>query len=578
MGSTWRRRLPVVWVLVLAVVLLGPALLPGHVLTYDMVWVPDLALTRDALGVGSALPRAVPSDAVVAVLDEVVPGQLLQHLVLLGTLVGAGLGVLRLADRGSLVAQLVSATAYVWNPFVVERLVMGHWPVLVGYAVAPWVVSAVLAWRRSGVVPASLWGLVPLGSLSASTGLVTALLLLATTLTVGPARRGRGLLVVAATLLVANAPWLVSGLLHASVATTDAGASSRFALQDEGGLPGPLAALTLGGIWNAEVVPASRLGVPGWLWLAAVVVLVVLGATGLRRRLGTPLVAALAGCAVLGWGAATLSWVAPTALGSLAASVPGGGVLRDSTRLLALVAPGLALVLGEGAARLVRALPAAARPGLGVALVLLPVATLPDAGLGAGGRLEAVELPADLAAARAVVAGLDGDVVLLPFSSYRQPAWNGDRKVLDPTGRALGRDFVADDALSVGGRVVPGEDPRARAVGEALRQGDERARADALRDLGIGVVVTERDAGEAPAVAGRTAYDGDVLLVQALGDVAPPVVPRTWVVAMTLAWAAYVGALVAGTVLGLLRAVGARRGRRHEGRTSPPRGATPPMR
>src|SRR3546814_16106233 len=62
--------------------LLGPALGRGYVLSYDMVWVPDLALRTDFLGVDSALPRAVPSDAVVSVLDELVPGMLLQKLVL----------------------------------------------------------------------------------------------------------------------------------------------------------------------------------------------------------------------------------------------------------------------------------------------------------------------------------------------------------------------------------------------------------------------------------------------------------------------------------------------------------------
>ena len=77
---------------VLAVLVLGPALGRGYVLTYDMVWVPDLALRSDFLGLGTALPRAVPSDAVVAVLDAVVPGMLLQKLVLLGALVLGGLG------------------------------------------------------------------------------------------------------------------------------------------------------------------------------------------------------------------------------------------------------------------------------------------------------------------------------------------------------------------------------------------------------------------------------------------------------------------------------------------------------
>ena len=125
--------------LTLAVLLLGPALGPGYVLSYDMVWVPDLALRADVLGLGSSLPRAVPSDAVVAVLDEVLPGWLLQKLVLVGLLVAAGLGASRLVPGLPLAGRLTCLTVYQWNAFVVERLVIGHWPVLVGYAVLPWV-------------------------------------------------------------------------------------------------------------------------------------------------------------------------------------------------------------------------------------------------------------------------------------------------------------------------------------------------------------------------------------------------------------------------------------------------------
>ena len=177
--GTRRDWLVRAWAVALAVLLLGPALGVGYVLSYDMVWVPDLALRPEFLGLGSGLPRAVPSDAVVAVLDEVVPGMLLQKVVLLGSLVAAGLGAARLAPAGSLVARLAAVSLVEWNPFVAERLLMGHWPVLLGYAVLPWLVLAVSRGRTAGRVPRAVWWLLPLGSLSAGAGLVSAVVLLA---------------------------------------------------------------------------------------------------------------------------------------------------------------------------------------------------------------------------------------------------------------------------------------------------------------------------------------------------------------------------------------------------------------
>src|SRR3954452_3668955 len=179
-----RRDAPgAIWAVVLAVVVLGPGLAPGYLLVRDMVWVPDLALRPDFLGLGSGLPRAVPSDALVAVLDQVVPGMLLQKVLLLAALAVGGVGVTRLLDRegepATLVVRLVAVTVYGWNAYLAERLLMGQWPVLVGYAVLPWVLVTARRWRTTDRLPSALLVLVPLGCLSASAGLVTALAVLA---------------------------------------------------------------------------------------------------------------------------------------------------------------------------------------------------------------------------------------------------------------------------------------------------------------------------------------------------------------------------------------------------------------
>ena len=159
-----------------------------------------------------------------------------------------------------------------------------------------------------------------------------------------------------------------------------------------------------------------------------------------------------------------------------------------------------------------------------------------------------------------------GDVLLLPLSSYRQPEWNGGRKVLDPAGRHQTRDFVTSDLLVVSRTSLAGEDPRVRRVAAALALATPDERAAALAQEGIGVLVVENEAvGEVPDVTGRTLLDGTDLRVVGLeGAVATPV-PGGWAVAMTVAWLAFLAGPVLAPVLALVLALvpgGGRRTRR----------------
>jgi hypothetical protein len=536
---------PTLWSLLLAALMLGGALGPGYVLSYDMVWVPDLAVTPDVWGVGTALPRAVPSDAVVALLDTVIPGMLLQKVVLLGSLVAAGAGAAALVGGRSLGTQLVASSLMVWNPFVVERLVMGHWPVLVGYAVLPWLLLIGRRWDVGTRLPVALPLLLVLGSLSASTGIATGIAAVA-----GGWRRGAGRrnAILIGLGIVANLPWLVAGLLHATDATSAEAGARVFAASDEGLLPGPLAALSLGGIWNAEVVPATRLGFLAVVSLVVVGALVVLGAWAQRRTPG-PGFPALLVCWCVGVGLAVVSWSAPEAVGWVAARVSGGGLLRDGSRLLALAAPLTVVLAARGAESLLDRTPdRPTRVLVAGLLAVVPVALMPDAALGSAGRLEAVDYPAVLTEVRTAVRQAPaGDVVLLPFTSYRAPEWNDGHKVLDPLPRFLGRQAIANDELYVDGRPIPGEDPRAAEVGAALALGSAEARAAALAALGVSVVVAEQIPGQdTPEIAGKaTSFDG-VTVVEVAGDVRPDPVPRSWIAAMAAAWLAWAALLCAG--------------------------------
>lgn len=557
-GPARRPVLPVLVAIVLPLLLLGPALGSGFVLSYDMVWVPDLALRTDQLGLGTAVPRAVPSDAVVAVLDELVPGMVLQKLVLYGALVLAALGSARLVGP-SVVAGCVAVTFTVWNPFVVERLWIGHWPVLLGYAVVPWLVLAGRRTAADGRIPPLTYLLLPVGSLSASAGLVSALVLLLSSVGAGRSR-----LRLAVLCLAVNAPWLVAGLRQAGVARSDGG-TEVFALNGEGGMPAPLSALGLGGIWNAEVVPASREGLLAWVALVGVLGLAALGARPWWAGQPRPDARALVWLWAIGYLAAVATWATPGTVGWVSAHVPGGALLRDGTRSLALCLPLLVGLLAAGADRLVSSVrEVGVQVALAVACAAAPVAVLADAAWGIGGYLRAVDYPLGWSDARTAVSGTQapGDLLVLPFTSYRAPEWNSGHKVLDPLGRYLPRNYLVNDELVVSGRRVPGEDPRSEQVLRALALETPQERARALGVLGIGLVAHELDtpgAGDPPydaEVAGSTLY-GDAELV--VGSVAAPVAERSpglgevlWV---GVGWAAFVAALGWGAVRLAARAV-----------------------
>jgi hypothetical protein len=494
----------------LAVLALGPALAPGFVLTYDMVFTPRQDLTPAALGLGSEVPRAVPVDALVAMATTVVPGELLQKIVLLATLVAAGWGAARLVPVASVWARAATAALYAWNPYVAERLFIGHWSLLVAYAALPWVARAGLDLRRDepGAAPRLLLTC-GIAAITATGGIIAAVTGLA-----AAGRRGARTLGLAGALIVVNLPWLVPSLLHPSGGRSDPAGVGAFSARPENwsGTVGSL--LGFGGIWNSEVVPPSRGTTIAPLLSALVLAVAIAGARPLVVAWGRPAALALGAVAAGGFVAA-LAGVVPAgaaALRWMVAEMPGAGLLRDGQKWLAPFVLLIAVCFGLGAARLAARTPDfIGRRSLVLGAVLLPLAVLPDFAWGGFGRLEPVRYPGDWSAVRHILrqpdqTERDGDLVTLPFSPFRAFGWNGRRTVLDPAPRWFPVPVVTDDALPVGHTVIAGEDPRAAEIRRTL---------DADRPLGeIGVawVLVEKDTpGPVPETALRgleRTYDG----------------------------------------------------------------------
>lgn len=505
--------------------ILGPALLGrGFVLVYDMVFVPRQPLLPASLGIGSALPRAVPADAVVALVSTVLPGELVQKLVLAGALLAGALGVARLVPSGSTVIKVVAAVTYTWNAYVAERLFLGHWPVLLAYGTLPWVVLAGLRVRAcSGGPPALAAGPTESCPAPGARGRAWARLVLAMV----PAMLGPtgGLLAAGAACaavgrrdvpraaglgLLLNAPWWVPSVLRAGAAVSDPAAVGAFAARGESWGGPVLSVLGLGGVWNAEVVPASRDSPVVPLVSAGAAALAMWGCLLLARRWGPRPARALLLLAAAGVLVAVAGSV-PVLDGGLrwaVAHVPGAGLVRDGQRWAAwwalLVALGVALGVEELARRLRDPL------GHGAVLVgaaLLPLAMLPDLAWGGLGRLQPARYPADWASVAAIIANENAgrrDVLVLPFMTYRAFGWNGDRVLLDPAPRLLPAATVTEDALPVGDTTIRGEDPTAERARRALAAGT-------LPD-GVGWVVVEHGTpGELPRQVTATTprYQGE---------------------------------------------------------------------
>ena len=261
----------------LGLLALGPGLRRGFLLSYDMLFVPREPFS--AAWPGQAPPRAVPSDLVIAALSRAVPADIAQKAILLSVFVLACSGAAALLDREPVAARLAAGVFYAWNPYVGERLIIGQWALLLGYAGLPWVLRAVLApglASRRGAARLGL-ALAPavIGGFAAMA--ITALVVVPAALLGRSARRAA---VALGALAAGSLPWLIPAVLRpvyvdpASVAAFAARADTPF------GSMGSL--LMLGGSWNAQTVPEAYGGAWSALWLA--VVIIALGGYLLRAR------------------------------------------------------------------------------------------------------------------------------------------------------------------------------------------------------------------------------------------------------------------------------------------------------
>jgi hypothetical protein len=545
------------YALALALLVVAPLLSPGYLLLRDAVSTPRSYLSDSALGLVSA-PRATPQDFAIALASRCIDGGLVVKALLVVGLWLAGWGAARLVAQvlpeSGAGGQFSATTLAIWNPYVGERLLQGHWSLLLGYGCLPWVAASVLTLRSSestswpAIFGLAFWialaGLTPTGLLLAGTvGLVCVAVPGTGT------SRWRCAAIILVDAVAAALPWLTAaalGLWSPDHMWARAPGVAAFAARAEPGL-GTLGSLaSLGGIWNSDSVPASRATLFAVLSAAVLLAVVAAGVVTLtRHRTALPLLILAMASVVIPAAMATGPGLA--VMHTLVDAAPGLGVLRDGQKWVALAMPGYALA-GAGAVLALRRWlrPASAALVCCAALVL----SLPDLAWGVGGKLDSVRYPSDWPAVAAAINREPAEVAVLPADTMRRFAWSGPTPVLDPLPRWLRADVLTTGDLTISGTTVLGEGNRARDVQQLLLAGGDSVD---LRRAGVGWLVVELgtpgDMGSAAETFDRlpVAYRGPDLALYRVGGATAGASTgrRTTVVIAHLAWLAM---LIAGAV------------------------------
>jgi hypothetical protein len=490
------------YALFLALLVVAPLLRPGYLLLRDAVSTPRSYLSDTALGLTSA-PRATPQDFAVALASSLVDGGVVVKALLVLGLWLAGWGAARLVavvlPSAGAGGQFVAITVAIWNPYVAERLLQGHWSLLVGYGCLPWVATAMLELRTSG---GAFFGL---GFWVAVAGLTPTGLLLAATVAlvcVGAPGMGRPRWLCAAAALgvavVAALPWLTAAVAGSSLgAPTGWAGVTVFAARAEPGLGTLVSLASLGGIWNGQAVPGSRATLFAVASAAVLLGVVLAGLPAVvRRAAAVPLLALAAVAVVVPAGLATGPGL--HLLSAVVDAAPGLGVLRDGQKWVSLAMPGYALAGAGAVLTLGRWL---RRPLAALVCCLALVLALPDLAWGVWGRVAAVHYPAGWAAVAAAINEQPGTVAVLPAGTMRRFSWSGSAPVLDPLQRWVRGDVLATGDLVISGVTVPGEGAHARTMQGLLLSGPDPS---ALASAGVAWLVVESGTPDDMGAAART--------------------------------------------------------------------------
>lgn len=451
----------------LAAIILLPLLKPGYVLTLDMVFTPETA-------VPSAQAAGFPFYGFLWLLNLILPGDVIQKIVLITIIMLAGLGLYRLMlflkpPHEALhweIPAFFAGILYVCNPFTYSRFMTGQFMVLLGYALLPWFVMTYLRYLAQPSVRTALWPAgIALGIAMVSLHTLGAVMILGLVLAVAAIWRhrkdmaalalyGKSMAAGAGAFMLLGSYWIVPfvmGKSHAALLVQSFTGSDQIAFATSGSGLGRLwNVVTLQGFWaDGQNLYVTAQETYGWWNVIAVLILglVVIGWYRLyhrQRRLAVSLAVAAMVAAILAQGttgtivAGINRWIIDV--------VPFFAGYREPQKFVMILVLVYAICAAYGLAQLWQWVQEKKQPiamhdlaGLSLAISLL---FSPLMLWGFHGQLLAKEYPKDwYAIDKQIQAHPNGSVLFLPWHQYMRFSF-ADRIVANPADRFFAANVI----------------------------------------------------------------------------------------------------------------------------------------
>lgn len=454
--------------LVLAVGICYPFFRSGYLFLLDWVIGPHTAVvSSQSLGLFGGLTTSTPALAIEAFVAHVVHGPATWLPLFLFFPLSA-FSISRLVG-GTVWCRLGAATLYAVNPFVFNRIYVGHIPLLIGYALLPLATkSALNAHTARGVrllAPAVWWAV--LTALSVHYCWIFGVIMLAVACC---SRRSAGrtalwLFLNTAVYGLSCAYLLLPHFGTALPLNIGGGSLAAFRTTSDPRLGLLVNVLGLYGFWRTgpgPVLPKTLFA--GWPFLLLAILLIAAAgaSSSIRRRDRDE-------SDVNGERFLTIVLLVSGALGVLLAMgdqgptgavfrwayyhVPFFNIMREPQKFSMLIALALAVLFGRGISRLMASagnLKRSSYLAVGALLsVAIPLAYTPTIFSGLDGQIAVSTIPSSWSQANEAMGNGPGKILDLPWHLYQSFPFAGNRVIANPAESSFSRDVISGDNLQV---------------------------------------------------------------------------------------------------------------------------------